>query len=104
MLTNIGEAIALIISVVACIISFILIIKKVEKSQLRKSWLIVNTCMIIMCLGMISQIFLSKPLNISPIYFEYVTYLGNAFLSVGLFFTALIYANTKIIERINKNN
>ena len=96
MLTNIGEAIALIISVVACIISFILIIKKVEKSQLRKSWLIVNTCMIIMCLGMISQIFLSKPLNISPIYFEYITYLGNAFLSVGLFFTALIYANTKI--------
>ncbi len=96
MLTNIGEAIALIIAIIACIVSFILIIKKVEKSQLRKAWLLVNTSMIIVCIGMISQIFLSKPLNIQPIYFEYLTYLGNVFLSVGLFFTALIYANTKI--------
>ena len=96
MLTNVTALIALIVSVIACTISFIFVRTKVSKSQTRTAWSCVYTCMIIMCLGMIAQIALAKPLNIEPIYFEYITYIGNSFLSVAFFFAANIFANTKI--------
>ena len=97
LLTSSNTLIALIISVLACIFSFVFIRKNGgERNQLKNAWLIVNICMIIMCLGMIAQITLSIPLNIDPVYFEYFTYIGNSFLSVALFFTALIYANTVV--------
>ena len=100
MLTNITELILLIISVVACAISFSFVRKKVPRSQVKTSWIWVYICMIIMCLGMIGQITLSKALNIEPIYFEYITYLGNVFLSVALFFAAITFTNTKISFKI----
>ena len=96
MLTNVAELVALIISMIACIISVVVIKKKVSKSQIKTAWMIVYACMIIMCLGTIAQITLSVPLNIEPIYFEYFTYVGNAFLSVAVFFAAMIFTNTKI--------
>lgn len=96
MLTNKVELIALIISLIACSVSAIIIRRKVSKSQTKTVWLIIYACMIISCLGTILQITLSKPLNIEPIYFEYFTYIGNVFLSVSIFFAALIFANTKI--------
>ena len=96
MLTNLTELIGLIISTIACIISFLFVRTKVSKGQTRIAWSLVYICMIIMCLGMIGQIILAEPLNIEPIYFEYITYVGNAFLSVAFFFAATIFANTKI--------
>ena len=96
MLTNVTELLALIISVIACIISFVFVRTKVSKNQTRTAWSLVYTCMIIMCVGMIAQIVLTKPLNLEPVYFEYITYVGNAFLPVAFFFAATIFANTRI--------
>lgn len=96
MLTNVVELIALIVSVIACIISFVFVKVKVPRGQLRTAWMMVYICMIIMCAGMIGQIILSEPLNISPIYFEYITYIGNSFLSVAVFFAVITFINTKI--------
>lgn len=96
MLTNIPELVSLIISLIVCILSFIIIKFKTAKSQTQTIWLIVYVCMIISCIGTVSQIILSKPLNIPPVYFEYFTYIGNSFLSVSVFFAALIFVNTKI--------
>lgn len=96
MLTNVTELVALIISVIACIVSFVFVKVNGPKGQMRTAWMMVYICMIIMCMGMIGQITLSKPLNIEPIYFEYITYLGNAFLSIALFFAVITFTNTKI--------
>ena len=100
MLTNVTELVALIISVIACIISFTFVKVKASKSQMRTAWMMVYICMIIMCVGMIGQITLSNLLNIEPIYFEYITYLGNAFLPVALFFAAITFTNTKIAFKL----
>lgn len=97
MLINGVELIALIISVIACIISFAFVKIKAPKGQMRTAWMMVYVCMIIMCLGMIAQITLSEPLKIPPIYFEYITYIGNSFLSVAVFFAVTTFINTKII-------
>ena len=91
MLTNTLELVLLIISLIACIISFIIVKFKTSKSQTRTIWLLIYICMIVSCIGTISQITLSNVLNIDPIYFEYFTYIGNAFLSVSIFFAALIF-------------
>ena len=96
MLTNGVEFIALTISVIACIISYVFVRTKVAKSQTRTAWSCVYICMIIMCLGMIAQIALAKPLNIKPVYFEYITYIGNAFLPVAVFFAVITFINTRI--------
>ncbi len=96
MLTNVTELTALIISLIACVIILIVIKLKIAKSQMKTAWIFVYTCMIIMCIGTIAQITLSKLLNIDPIYFEYFTYIGNSFLSVAFLFAAMIFANTKI--------
>ena len=64
MLTNVIELVALIISVIACVISFAFVKVKASKGQMRTAWMLVYICMIIMCLGMIGQITLSGPLNI----------------------------------------
>ena len=96
MLTDIATLIALIISMVACAISFTFVRKKAPKSQTRTAWSCVYICMIVMCLAMIAQISLSEVLGIEPVYFEYIAYIGNAFLSVAFYFAAIIFANTKI--------
>jgi len=96
MLTNVTELIALIVSVIACVISFVFVNIKASKGQMRTAWMAVYMCMIIMCLGMIGQITLSAPLNIEPMYFEYITYIGNSFLPVALFFAVITFMNTKI--------
>ena len=96
MLTNVTTLMALIISLIACIISFTFVRTKVSKSQTRTAWSFVYVSMIIMCSGMIAQIALTEKLKIEPVYFEYITYVGNAFLSVAFYFAAIIFANTKI--------
>jgi len=96
MLTNVTELVSLIISLIACLISVRVIHVKIGKSQIRTSWMWVYICMIIMCIGTISQIVLSIPLNVEPVYFEYITYIGNSFLSLALFLAVNAFINTKI--------
>ena len=45
---------------------------------------------------MFLQMQFSSSLNIAPIYFDYFSYIGIIFLPISLYFTALIFINTKI--------
>lgn len=96
MLTDIVTFIALVIAEIICISLIIIIKNKISKSQLRSSFLFLTSMMLLSCTGVILQDILSNPLNIAPVYFEYITYIGNVFLSVSFLFLGIIYANTKI--------
>ena len=52
------------------------------------------SCMLIWNLGVLLQALFSKPLNISPIYFEYIIYIGVVFLPVFLYFTARSFTDS----------
>lgn len=96
MLANVPELIALIIAMIVSIISLMVIKTKIKKSQLKTAFMRMYMCMIIMCIGPISQIIFADILNINPVYFEYFTYIGNCFLPVAFLFVGLIFANRKI--------
>lgn len=90
------ETIGLIIS---CVISLILILylaSRKKKTQLQKIF-IVN---VIMTLGIssfsLAQKYLCSKLDINPMVFEWFIYIFTSFLPVSVFFTGLIFANTKI--------
>jgi len=86
----------LIISALASAIELIIILKTVNKSQLRTAFICDLTCLLICTLGQAAQIAFSDKLQISPIYFDYIVYIGTCFLPVAAFFTGFIFANTKI--------
>lgn len=90
------ETIGLIIS---CIISLSLILylaSRKKKMQLQKIF-IVN---VIMTLGVssfsLAQKYFCSKFDINPIIFEWFIYIFTSFLPVSVFFTGLIFANTKI--------
>ena len=88
--------VALLISEIVCIISFIIIYKKIKPSQIKGAFLSLNIAMIICCTGLLLQNLLSIPLGIDPMYFEYFVYIGNSLLPITFFLTALIFTKTKI--------
>ncbi|MBO5479217.1 MAG: PAS domain S-box protein [Clostridia bacterium] len=88
--------IILFISDLICIISGIIVHKKINKSQLKTAFSFLNIAMIICCTGLLLQNLLSNPLNINPIYFDYFVYIGNCLLPISFFFTGLIFNKTKI--------
>ena len=93
--------VALLISTLACIICFTIIYKKIKPSQIKTAFLSLIIAMIICCIGLVLQDLLSKPLNINPMYFEYIVYIGNSLLPITFFFTALLFTKTKI--KLNKS-
>ncbi len=86
----------LLIAFFITIVLFALVLKKIEKSQMRTVFLCTMSCQLIMLLGLILQILLSEKFNIDPIYFEYFVYIGNSLLPVSFFFMGLIFIKTKI--------
>lgn len=95
-ITSLPTFIILLISFLATLILIVLISKKIEKSQLRTSFLFSLISLMICDIGLLFQISLSQKLKINPIYFDYFVYIGTCFLPVGLFFTGNIFAKTKI--------
>jgi len=96
LLTNISTFIALLISNFICIVIFWVIKNKIKPSQIRTSFMVLTFSMIICCTGLNLQILLSKPLNIDPIFFEYIVYIGSSLLPLSFFFTGIIFYNSKI--------
>ena len=85
--------------IIATIINFILTIylaKEKRKNQLSKTFICTLILLAIWSIGLILQITLSEPLNIAPIYFDYIVYIGACFVPVAVFFIGFIFANTKI--------
>lgn len=85
--------------VLGCLISLIFILylaSRKKKTQLQKIF-IIN---IFLTLGTsslsLAQKHLCNKLNIDPIVFEWFIYIFTSFLPVSIFFTGIIFANTKI--------
>ena len=87
-----------IISVIIVVILFLLsyIRKKIKPSQIQQVFVCTLVLMLDIVVFLLLQLLLSKPLNIKPIYFDYFVYIGTVFLPVSIFFTALVFSNTKI--------
>ena len=70
--------------------------KKKYVQQLRHIFTLALLCVLIICVGVLTQIIFSTYFDINPIYFENFIYIGSCFLPVALFFTALSFKNTII--------
>lgn len=79
------------------IVLFLLYIcKKVQKSQIKKIFIINLIILFWISLFLVLQYWLNLLFNIPLIYFEYFMYIGTCFLPVSIFLTGLIFTNTKI--------
>ena len=86
----------LIVSIMSIILLIFYVLSKRPLSQLQKSFLAMLVCVFIISFGVFAQDVLTLLTDIPPIYVEYFIYIGTCFLPVALFFTALIFKNTKI--------
>ena len=96
MLADVGTLISLIIAAIVDVVLIIYLSKSQNKNQLSKTFMLTLFLLFIWVSFLILQITLSVPLNIEPIYFEYLVYIGACFVPVGVFFIGLIYYKTKI--------
>lgn len=85
----------LIISLIANLATLFVILKPARKAQLDIAFSLNLLNNLICLVGQIAQL-LCMNTNIKPIYFDYFVYIGTCFLPVSIFFTGLIFANTKI--------
>lgn len=93
---SIDSIILFAILILLCVL-FYYIKKKQNNNQLSKIFIIDIALIILQCLCTFIQTLLI-PLNNNELIFkvEYITYISNVFMPVALFFTSLIFANTKI--------
>ena len=90
------EFILLLISTFSIILLLGNIMRKRPLSQLKKAFASVLGAVLIICIGVIAQLLCTEFLGTDPIYFENFIYIGTCFLPVALFFTAIIFRDTKI--------
>ena len=88
--------VALVLSTLAIIAMIFLINKKIHKSQLRTVFRWNLILLLICCIGLLLQIALSNKLNIKPIYFDYIVYIGTCFLPVSVLLTGIVFSNTRV--------
>ena len=88
--------ILLVVSIASIVLLIFYVLSKRPLVQLQKVFLAMLICVFIIAIGVLLQDLLSSNTSIDPIYFEYFIYIGTCFLPVALFFTALIFKNTKI--------
>ena len=88
----------LLLSIFLTLYLFIYLIRKKDnnKSQLRNIFIFDTIFTLIISVGVLLQAFFSKLFNVNPIVFENFIYIGTCFLPVSIFFTSLIFVNTKI--------
>lgn len=81
----------------AILVAFLIyLLKKISKTQLQQIFAVNLILLVVSFFFMFLQMQLSSRFNIAPIYFDYFSYIGIIFLPVSLYFTALIFTNTKI--------
>jgi len=96
MIKNYTTLILLGIAIIADISLLVIMKKSVNKNQIRKVFFCNLICLMICTAGQIAQILFADKLGIAPIYFDYFVYIGTCLLPISVFFTGLIFANTKI--------
>lgn len=96
MLTDRNTFLGLLISTILIFSLTIYLCNIKKKTQLHKAFIANCLATLIWSVGLIAQILLSSRLNIEPIKFDYIVYIGACFLPVSLLFTGIIFVNTKI--------
>jgi len=91
MLASVGTLIALIITAIVNVVLIIYLVKGQNKDQLSNMFITTMSLLFIWVFFLILQITLSKPLNIDPIYFDYLVYIGACLVPVTVYFIGLIY-------------
>ncbi len=86
----------LIFSILIIIVLLIYILRNKSNNQLKIVFSVNLILLLILSTSMLLQLLLSDRLNIDPIIFEYFAYIGGCFLPVSVFFTGLIYKDTKV--------
>lgn len=84
------------ISIILSFIFLIYTLKRQSKSQIKTIFTINMILLLILSVSIFLQLLFAEKYNIAPITFEYFSYIGGCYLPVSLFFTGLIFANTKI--------
>ncbi len=78
------------------LIFLIYFLKKINRTQLQQICSVNMILLITTCIFIFLQMQLSPILNIDPIYFAYFYYIGIVFFPISLYFTVLIFVQTKI--------
>ena len=91
-----GNVVLLSLSIILILLVRKYIKKSKKETQLTKIFFVDFILIIIWDISLILQIFFLNYSSINPIYFDYIAYIGISFLPVGLLFTGIIFANTKI--------
>ena len=86
----------LIISSIISLIFLIYLFKQKNKSQLQIIFIVNMLLAFCWDIGILMQKLICSKYDIDPFIFEYFIYIFACFLPVALFFTGLIFANTKI--------
>lgn len=86
----------LAISIIISVILFIYIRNSKTKNQINQIFGINIALVIVLSLSVLCQMLFAEKYNIELIKFEYFSYIGGCFLPVSVFFTGLIFSNTKI--------
>lgn len=90
------EFILLVISTLSIILLMGNIMRKKPLSQLQSAFATVLLTVLIISVGVISQLICTSFFYIEPIYFENFIYIGTCLLPVALFFVAIIFKDTKV--------
>ena len=95
-MNNTQELIILILTIIINIVLILYLRKAKNRNQLNKIFIYTLELLVLWSTGLVLQITLSKPLNIEPVYFDYIVYIGACFVPVSVFFMGLIFYKTKI--------
>ena len=94
-----NEKVTLGILVFLCVVLTVLlniVLSKKNKKQIEKIFAVIFVLMITSLISDVLQIFCVNRFNSTPIYFDYVAYIGVCYLPVAFLFFSLIFAKTQI--------
>jgi len=87
--------VSLSVSAILLSVISIFLVKSKYQTQTKYSFLGTLICLLIGCIGLISQILFSEKYQIPAIYFDYFVYIGTCFLPVTLLLFSIAFSTTK---------
>lgn len=84
---------------ISCLITMILtvyLIRSKHRTQLHNIFIVNNVLLTFWCIMLLIQIFSVSKYNTNPIFFDYFVYISACFIPVSIYFTGIIFENTRI--------
>lgn len=84
---------------ISCLVTMILTIYLIcskHRTQLHNIFIVNNILLTFWCIMLLMQIFFVTKYNTNPIFFDYFVYISACFIPVSIYFTGLIFENTRI--------